>query len=81
MVSDLGDEIAETDTNPVLVCGEGEGCRCSRPARYPEEEEILARTIKNPCRLFWQGFFVLKRDHFGQSIFIPGGIYPCFSIA
>ena len=27
MVSDSGDEIAETDANPVLVYGEGKGCR------------------------------------------------------
>jgi hypothetical protein len=27
MVSDLGDEIAETDANPVPVHGEGKGCR------------------------------------------------------
>jgi hypothetical protein len=27
MVSDLGDEIAETDAKPVPVHGEGKGCR------------------------------------------------------
>ena len=27
MISDLGDEIAETDANPVLVYGEGKGCK------------------------------------------------------
>jgi hypothetical protein len=65
----------------VLVYGEGKGCRAVDSRVILKKKKYLLEQSKIPARLFWQGFFVLARDHFGQSIFIPGGIYPCFSTA
>jgi len=59
MVSDLGDEIAETDANPMLVCGEGKGCRAVDSRVILKKKKSTLEQSKIPAGCSGGDFFVL----------------------